>query len=166
MNLPSKIQATSTYVNCSVRFIVVKYSRIKIPSILTTKIKIQMRNRNPLQGCSLQELLSTVGDAPASPRQNPSQKGNSGARQEKCFAGMASPTQRILSRSLMKLEAKDVSFFPVSPAMSLSEDRSCDAYKTMTGNETVDFMQLSHDVSAWYWFFLSTFPLTHSSIVA
>ena len=31
-----------------------------------------MRNRNPLQGCSLQELLSTVGDAPASPRPNPS----------------------------------------------------------------------------------------------
>jgi hypothetical protein len=66
----------------------------------------------------------------------------------------------------MKLEAKDASFFLVSPAMSLSEDRSCDAYKTMTGNETVDFMQLSHDVSAWYWFFLSTFSLTHSSIVA
>lgn len=52
MNLPSKIQATSTYVNCSVRFTVVKYSRIKIPSILTTKIKIQTRNRNPLQSCS------------------------------------------------------------------------------------------------------------------
>jgi hypothetical protein len=31
----------------------------------------------------------------------------------------------------MKLEARDVSFFPVSPAMSLSEDRSCEAYKTM-----------------------------------
>jgi hypothetical protein len=43
---------------------------------------------------------------------------------------LASPAQRILSRSLMKLEAKDVSFFPVSPAISLSEDRSCEAYKT------------------------------------
>ena len=31
---------------------------------------------------------------------------------------------RILSRSLMKLEAIDVSFFPVSPAIFLREDRS------------------------------------------
>jgi hypothetical protein len=35
----------------------------------------------------------------------------------------------------MKLEAKDVSFFPVSPAMSLSEDRSWEAYKTMAADE-------------------------------
>jgi hypothetical protein len=35
----------------------------------------------------------------------------------------------------MKLEASDVSFFPVSPAMSLSEDRSWEAYKTMPANE-------------------------------
>jgi hypothetical protein len=48
-----------------------------------------------------------------------------------------SPIQSILSRSLMKLEAKDVSFFPVSPAMSLSEDRSWVAYKTPTESKTV-----------------------------
>ena len=48
----------------------------------------------------------------------------------------------------MKLEAKDVNFFPVSRAMSLSEDRSCEAYKTMAANETVNFMQLSHDMKS------------------
>jgi hypothetical protein len=56
-----------------------------------------------------------------------------------------SPIQIILSRSLMKLEAKDVSFFPVSPAISLSEDRSWVAYKTQnlhnfhTSLHNVDF---------------------------
>lgn len=39
-------------------------------------------------------------------------------------------TQRILSwRSLIRLEAKDVSLFPVSPAMFLREDISCDAWE-------------------------------------
>lgn len=76
---------------------------------------------------------------------------------------LASPAQRILSRSLMKLEAKDVSFFPVSPAMSLSEDRSCEAYKTMAPNETVNFMQLPHDMASLQDIdFLSPIPPTNT----
>uniref|UniRef100_A0A0A9DPT8 Uncharacterized protein n=1 Tax=Arundo donax TaxID=35708 RepID=A0A0A9DPT8_ARUDO len=70
-----------------------------------------------------------------------------------------SPAQRILSRSLMKLDAKDVSFFPVSPAMSLSEDRSWEAYKTMRGNETVTLCNFHrtalHDTTS----LRSAFPL-------
>lgn len=72
---------------------------------------------------------------------------------------LASHAQRILSRSLMKLEANDVSFFPVSPAMSLSEDRSCVAYKTMAANET----ELSHAMTSLHDIgFLSPIPLTNT----
>ena len=54
----------------------------------------------------------------------------------KSKGGLKNP-QRILSRSLIKLEAKEVSLFAVSPAMFLSENISCEAYKIAIGNENI-----------------------------